>query len=40
VRKNWLEAVLADALEGDFWMKGSAMRYPPKFNFGYPVSTP
>jgi hypothetical protein len=34
VRKGWLEAVLQDALEGDFWMKGSAMRNPPRFNIG------
>ncbi len=34
VREDWLRALLHDALAGDFWMKGSAMRYPPRFNIG------
>lgn len=34
VRANWLEAVHNESTWGGFWMRGTVMQYPPKFNIG------
>jgi len=35
IRKHWLTAIFNDSLQGDFWMKGSLMRYRPRFSCAF-----
>eukprot|EP00871_Galdieria_phlegrea_P005083 jgi/Galph1/5576/GphlegSOOS_G4287.1 len=35
IRSRWLAAVYNESLCGDFWMKGSLMRYKPKFSIAF-----
>ncbi|GJQ08996.1 hypothetical protein GpartN1_g787.t1 [Galdieria partita] len=35
IRKRWLTAIFNDSLQGDFWMKGSLMRYKPRFSCAF-----
>ncbi|EME31762.1 uncharacterized protein Gasu_11370 [Galdieria sulphuraria] len=35
IRNRWLSAIFNDSLQGDFWMKGSLMRYKPRFSCAF-----